>query len=154
MQQGGIHQAVVRSPAVAIIRRTLARSPPPGPHPSPAINAAALLFLLPLLSLIHLALSSGPNHHTPHPCQELREPPRRPPLPPDGYNDANNQRSVDAASDPLREDERLRATQSALLLSPPPRAGGCMRGAEHQSPVTPGIAQPLHQVPPHGCSSS
>ncbi len=126
---------------------TPSRSRPPTLPPSSSSRPAP--------SLVHPALSSGPDHRTPHPRQEFREPLlAAPPLPPDGYNDADNQRSVDAARDPLPEDDRLRAAQSASLSSPPPRAGGCVRGAEHQRPVTPGIVQPLGQVPPHGCPSS
>jgi hypothetical protein len=46
-----------------------------------------------------------------------------PPLP-DGHDNADNQRSVDAARDPLPEDNRPLATKSALLSSLPPGQEG------------------------------
>ncbi len=154
MRQGGIHQAVVRSPAIAIVRCARARSPPPGPNPGPGHRRCRP-------PLPPARAESHPPRPIFRPQSLYSSPPPGvprasllPPLPPDGYNIANNQHSVDAARDPLPEDERLRVTQSALLSSPPPRARGCVRGAEHQHPVTPGITQPLGQVPPHGCPSS
>jgi len=91
---------------------------------------------------------SGLDTCSPHPCQEFREPPCPPPLPPpDGDNDADDRRSVDATTDPLPENNRLRATQSTSLLSPLPTTGG---GRRTLHPVTPGITQMLCQVPPHG----
>ena len=128
---------------------------PRDPIPVPTADATALLFLPPGTEPCppHPIFRPRSSYSSPPPGVP-RASPRRPPLPPDGYNDADNQRSVDATRDPLPEDDRLRAAQSASLSSPPPRAGGCVRGAEHQRPVTPGIAQPLGQVPPHGCPSS
>ena len=117
-------------------------------------NVAALLFLLPALSLVHPALylpASIIVLHTPaRSSASLLAPP---PLP-DGHDDADNQRSIDAARDPSPEEDRPLATKSASLSSLPPRAGGCVRGAEQQRPVAPVIAQPLGQVPPHGRPSS
>ena len=152
-RQGGIYRAVVWSPAAAIVRHTRACSPPPGPHPGPGCRRC------------HPPLPPARSESHP-PCPIFRprssysSPPPGvpqaslpPPPPPDGYNNADNQRSLDAVRDRLPEDDRLRATQSASLLSPLPRAGGCVRGAEHQRPVTPRIVQPLGQVPPQGCPS-
>jgi hypothetical protein len=117
----------------------------------PTANATALLFLLPGTEPRPPRPIFRPrSSYSSPPPGVLQASPCCPPLPPDGYNNADNQRSVDTARDLLLEDNRLRAAQSALLSSPPPRAGGCMRGAEHQRPVTPGIAQPLGQVPPRG----
>jgi hypothetical protein len=153
-RQGGIHRAVVRSPAVAIARRARACSMPQGPHPGPSRQCCR-----PPLPPARAEprppgpVPSGLNHCTPHPRQEFRKPPRPPPLP-DGHADADNQRSVNAARDPSPEDDRPLATESASLSSLPPREGGCVRGAEHQRPVAPVIAQPLGQVPPHGRPSS
>ena len=117
-------------------------------------NVAALLFLLPALSLVHPAL------YLPASIIVLHTPARSsasllaPPLLPDGHDNADNQRSVDAARDPSPEDDRPLATKSASLPSLPPRAGGCVSGVEHRRPVAPVIAQPLGQVPPHGRPSS
>ncbi len=154
MREGGIHGAVVRSPAVTIVRRARACSLPPGPHPGPDRQR----YRPPLPLARHQALSTPPYLLAPiivlfTPARSSASLSLPPPLPLDSYNDADNQRSVDAARDLLPEDDRLRAAQSASLSSPPPRAEGCVRGAEHQRPVTPGIAQPLGQVPPYGCPS-
>jgi hypothetical protein len=149
-RQGGIHRAVVRSLALAIGRRARARSMPQGTHPGPGRQRCCPP--LPPASAepcLPRPVPSGLYHCTPHSRQEFREPPCPPPLP-NGHDNANNQRSVNAARDPSPEDDRSLATKSALLSSLPPRAGGCVRGAEHQRPVAPVIAQPLGQVPPHG----
>ena len=114
---------------------------PQDPIPVPTADAAALLFL-PLRTEPRSPrpiFRSRTSYSSPPPGVP-RASPGRPLLPPDGYNDADNQHSVDATRDRLPEDDRLRAAQSASLSSPLPRAGGCVRNAEHQHPVTPGIA--------------
>jgi hypothetical protein len=183
-RQGGIHRAVVRSPAVAIARRAQARPMPQGPHPGRGPGRQRCCPPLPPARAEPRPprpVPSSLDHRTPHPRQEFREPPRPPPPPPpppptppqhhpparwsaplpappppltDGHDNADNQCSIDAARDPLPEDDKPLGTESALLLSLPPRAGGCVSGAEHQLPVAPVIAQPLGQVPPHGRPSS
>jgi hypothetical protein len=152
-RQGGIHRAVVRLPAVTIARRARARPMLQGPHPGPG-HRRCRPPLPPARAEPHppRPVPSGLDHRTPHPRLEFREPPCPPPFP-DGHDSANNQRSVDAARNPLPEDDRPLATKSMLLLSLPPRAGGCVSGAEHQRPVALVIVQPLGQVPPHGCQS-
>ena len=69
-QEGGILQAVVRSPAM---RPSLL--PAPG---TPSLSQPPTLLpsssSRPALSLVHPALSSGPDHPTPHPRQEFHEP--------------------------------------------------------------------------------
>ena len=72
------------------------------------------------------------------------------PLPPNNDDNADDQRSGNAARDPLPENDRCGHPKSPSLLSLPSGAGGCVRGAEHQRPVAPKIVQPLGQVPPQG----
>ena len=124
----GIRCAVIWSPGVAIARLARARPPPPGPRPCPCRRH----FRPPLPPacaeprpprLVPSSLNTCP----PHPCQGFREPSRPPLSPPDGNNDADNQRSVEATTEPLSMDDRPRATQSALSSSPPPRT---RRGGE------------------------
>ena len=122
---------------------------PRDPVPGPAANAFALLFLPPAMSLVYPAL------YFPASILILLTPARNsvsllvpPPSPPDGDNDVDDQCSVDAMMDPSPEDDRRRAAQSLSSSSLLPRTGG--EGRRTQRPVTPGITQPLGQVPPHG----
>ena len=122
---------------------------PRDPVPGPATTTAALLFLLPALSLAH------PTLYLPASIPVLLTPARNsaslpaPPLsPPDGDNNADDQRSVNATMEPSPEDYRPWATQSTSLSSTPPTTGGG-EGCRTQRPVAPGITQPLCQVPPH-----
>ena len=107
---------------------------PQDPVPGPAATAAALLFLPPVLSLVHPTLylpASIPVLLTPaRNSASLPAPPRSPP---DGDNDADDdQRSVNATMDPSTEHYRPRATQSTSSSSTPPTTGG-RRGAEHSA---------------------
>ena len=167
MQRRGICSAFARSPAVtvahpvqaapppavAVTHRIRACTPTPGPCPGPGRKCfrphlppartephPALYLPASILALLTLARNSV----------SLLAPPLSP-SPPDGDDNVVNQRSVDATMDPLPEDNRRQATQSASSLSPPPRKGG---GHRTQRPVTPEITQPLGQVPPHGHPSS
>ena len=56
MTGGGIHRAVVRSPAVTATRHAQACPPPLGPRPGLDHDAVALLLLPPALSLVHPAV--------------------------------------------------------------------------------------------------
>ena len=130
-RDGGVSAARSSGPQASPSPTTPELAPRPrDPVPVLAADAFALLFLPPALSLVHpprLVPSSLDTCH-PHPCQGFREPSRPPPLsPPDGNNDADDQRSVEDTMEPLSEDDRPRATQSALLSSPPPRT---RRGGE------------------------
>ena len=126
---------VVQSPAIAVARHARARPPPPGPAAQPPT--------LPPSSSSRRAeprpppprlVPSGLDTHSPHPCQEFREPPCPPlPPPPDDDNDADNRRIVDATMDPPPEDDRPRATQSTSSSSPPPTTGGG-GGAQNTAP--------------------
>ena len=53
---GGIRRAVIRSPAVTVTRYAQARPPPLVPIRVPTTDAATLLFLPLVLSLVHPAL--------------------------------------------------------------------------------------------------
>ncbi len=70
-REGGIDQAVVRSLAVAIVRRAQARSLPPGPHPGPNRRSCRP----PLPPAPHQALSTPP--YLPAPIIVLLTPVRR-----------------------------------------------------------------------------
>ena len=150
---GGICHAVVRSPAVTVARHARAHSLPLGPRTGPGHRRCRHPLLParaephpPRLVLVPPSLDLRP----PHPRQESRKPPRRPPLPlpPHGDSNTNDQRSVEATRDQSPEDVRPRATQSASSSSPPSRAGGG-RGAEHSALSLPGSCS-RSVVPPHG----
>jgi hypothetical protein len=137
------------------------RQPRPSSPPEPGTPSWAQPPPLPPFSSSrpHRASSTppcnfGPRYSSSSPLLGILRASLPPPLsPPDGDNDANDQRSVDATMDPSPEDDRLRATQSTSLSSPPPTTGGG-EGCRTQRPVAPGITQPLCQVPPHGHPSS
>ncbi len=152
-QRGGIRHAVVQSLAIAVARRARARPLPPGPRPGPSRHHCR-----PPLPPTraeprppHL-VPSGLDTRPPHPCREFREPPCPPPrLPPM----ATMTSTTSAASTPRWT--RRRRTTGRGPPSPchrrshrPQRGGGCRT----QRPVTPGITQPLCQVPPHDHTSS
>ena len=83
-RQGGIHRAVVRSPAVAIARRAQARPMPQGPHPGRGPGRQRCCPPLPPARAEPRPprpVPSSLDHRTPHPCQDFREPPRPPPSP-------------------------------------------------------------------------
>jgi hypothetical protein len=140
----------VPGPAI-YARHARAHPPPQGPRPGPSRHRCR-----PPLPPARAEprpprlVPSGLDNRPPHPCQEFREPPCPPPLsPPEGNNNANDQRSVDATIDPSPEDNRPRATQSTSLSSPPPTMGEGGEGCRTQHPVASGIMQLLGQVPPH-----
>jgi hypothetical protein len=148
MRRGGIQRAVVQLPAIAVACRA---NSPPAPKPgSPAADAATLLFLPPALSLVHPTLylpTSILVLLTPARNSVSLPPPRHPPM-------ATTTPMTSAALMPrwTRQDDRPRATQSTLSLSPLPTTEG--GGRRTLCPVTPGIMQPLCQVPQHGHPSS
>jgi hypothetical protein len=134
----------------------LAPHDPWDPLQVPATNAAAPLFLRPALSLIHPALYLPasifvfltPARNT---ASLLAAPPL--PLPPT----ATTTPSTSAASKPRGTHRRRTSGHGPPSLRRcrprrPGRGGG--EGRRTQRPVTPGIVQPLGQVPPHGHSSS
>ncbi len=135
---GGIRRAVVRSPAVTVTRHTQARPLPLVPVRVPITDAAALLFLCrPPLSPAraephppHL-VPPGLDLCPPHPRQEFRKPPLRPPppSPPHGDSNTNDQQSVEATREPSPED-----------------AGAGGGGRRTQCPVAPEITQPISQT--------
>ena len=121
-RRGGIRHAVVQSSAIAVARRARARPLPPGPRPGPSRHRcrAPLPPALAEPCPPHL-VPSGLDNRPPHPCQKFREPPYPPPSPPNGNNDADDQRSVDATMDLSPEDYMPWAIQSTLLSSTPPQ---------------------------------
>lgn len=126
----GIRRAVVRSPGVAVAHHARARPPPPGPRPCPGRRR----FRPPLPPACAEPrpppppCTFQPRYLSSSPLPGLPRAFSPPPLsPPDGNNDADDQRSVEDTMEPLSEDDRPRATQSALLSSPPPRT---RRGGE------------------------
>ncbi len=151
---GGIKRAVVRSPAVTVTRHAQARPLPLVPVRVLTTDAAALLFLCrPPLSPARAEphpprfVPPGLDLCPPHPRQESRKPPLRPPLPllpmatamlmtskaskPRGIVAGGRQ----AAGHPVR-----------VVVNPAAQGGGGGGGRRTQRPVTPGIAQPISQT--------
>ena len=151
-RRGGIRRAAVQSPAITVTRHSRARPPPLGPRLGPRSHRYRPPLLPPALSLVQPAL------YLPVLILVLLTPARNsaslpaplPPSPPDGDNDADDQRSVNATLDPSSEDNRPRATQSTSSSSPPPTTEG---GAEHSALLLPRShsrsVRYLHMIIPH-----
>ena len=142
-RRGGHPTHVVRSPVVTIARHAQARPPPLVPVWVPTTDAAALLFLPPVLSLIHPALylifvfltparnsarllAAPPSLSSPWRQQRLRPAQRR-------SHKGTVAGGRQAAGYPVR-----------VVVVPATQGGG--GGRRTQRPVAPGIAQPISQT--------
>jgi hypothetical protein len=147
-RRGGIRRAVVQSPAVTVTRHAQARPPPLGPRPGldhrrprPPPPPACVEPRPPR------RVPPGLDLCPPHPHQEFRKPPCRPPLP--LLPTAATTPTTSAALKP-RGNHHRRTTSRG----PPcprccrpcrPGRGGRGEGCRTQRPVAPGIAQPISQ---------
>ena len=112
-------------------------------------NAVALLLLPPALTFVHplVYLPALLDLRPPHPRQEFRKPPRRPPLP--LLPTATATPTTSAASKPRGSSHRSTTSRGppSMCRRRPcrPGWGGRGEGRRTQRPVAPRIAQPISQ---------